>query len=75
MKQNYSIEKVCRFSRKYKTIDVSKLSDNYVSINYGNKYFSYEDALKIGFIREDIENNKNRLNKGFPIRLTFQPQP
>lgn len=63
MKQNYSIEKVCRFSRKYKTIDVSKLSDNYVSINYGNKYFSYEDALKIGFIREDIENNKNRLNK------------
>lgn len=63
LKQNYSIEKVCRFSRKYKTIDVSKLSDNYVSINYGNKYFSYEDALKIGFIREDIENNKNRLNK------------
>lgn len=63
LKQNYSIEKVCRFSRKYKTIEVSKLSDNYVSINYGNKYFSYEDALKIGFIREDIENNKNRLNK------------
>lgn len=63
LKQNYSIEKICRFSRKYKTIDASKLSDNYVSLNYGNKYFSYEDALKIGFIREDIENNKNRLNK------------
>lgn len=29
--------------------------DNYVSINFGNKYFSYDNALKIGAIREKID--------------------
>ncbi|WP_434325726.1 DNA adenine methylase [Mycoplasma leachii] len=32
--------------------------DNYVSINFANKYFSLENAKKIGLIREKIETYK-----------------
>lgn len=63
LKQNYSVDKLDKFCRKYKNLNASDLSENYVSKNYGNKYFSLEDSLKIGFIREDIENNKSKLNK------------
>lgn len=63
LKQNYNLEKICKFARKYKKLDSSKISDNYVSINYGNKYFSYEDSLQIGYIIEDIEKYKDKLNK------------
>jgi len=34
---------------------VSKFPANYFSINYGNKYFSQENAKKIGFIRGEID--------------------
>lgn len=33
----------------------NRLSDNYVSLNFGDKFFSKNDAKKIGFIREAIE--------------------
>ena len=34
--------------------------DNYFSQNYGNNYFSLENARKIGFIRQDIEKKYAR---------------
>ena len=40
-------------------MDVSNIEDNYVSINYGDKYFSADDAKVIGFIRQDIEDRYN----------------
>lgn len=33
------------------------VEDNYMTENFANTYFSYFDCAKIGFIREDIENN------------------
>ncbi|MTB63129.1 Dam family site-specific DNA-(adenine-N6)-methyltransferase [Streptococcus uberis] len=36
--------------------NLTPTSDNYVSINFGNKYFSYENAKKIGAIRERIDS-------------------
>ena len=33
---------------------ITPSKDNYVSLNFGNKYFSYENAKKIGAIREKI---------------------
>lgn len=40
--------------------------DNYVSENFGNKYFSYENAKKIGAIREKIETyDINEREKAF----------
>ena len=51
-------EKVQKKLDDYNKIDASKLEDNYFSKIYGGKYFSNNDAKKIGFIREKIENQK-----------------
>lgn len=70
-KKNYSEDKIMKFYKKYRNLDVSLLEDNYVSENYGGKFFSREDALKIGYIREDLENSKDKINKReFDILLT-----
>ncbi|WP_058485721.1 DNA adenine methylase [Defluviitalea phaphyphila] len=44
--------------------NIKSQEDNYFSINFSNTYFSYENALKIGEIRETIENwaNKELIN-------------
>ena len=34
-------------SKKYKNLDANSIDDNYVSINYGGKFFEYNDAKKI----------------------------
>ncbi|MCK4668449.1 DNA adenine methylase [Candidatus Dependentiae bacterium] len=35
--------------------NIKPISDNYISHNFGDLYFTYENALKIGAIREEIE--------------------
>ncbi len=47
----------------YNSIDVNKLRDNYFSINFGGKFFSNENAKKIGFIREDLKKNKDNFTE------------
>lgn len=44
--------------------NIKPKDDNYFSINFGDTYFSYNNALKIGEIRETIENwaNSNLIN-------------
>ena len=39
------------------------LEDNYFSKNFGGKFFSNNSAKIIGFIRENIEENKNNLTE------------
>lgn len=51
----YDDKKLKSYLKKYKSIDKSKLNDNYVSKNYGDKYFCCDDAKLIGEIREDIQ--------------------
>lgn len=64
-------KKVKKLIEKYNKIDGSKLQDNYFSIIYGNKYFSNNDAKKIGHIRELIEKEKNHLtNREYYAILT-----
>ena len=41
---------------------LTNLDDNYMTDNFADTYFSYEDCAKIGFIREDIETNYNNGN-------------
>ena len=36
---------------------VKPIEDNYMSTNFANTFFSLEDCRKIGYIREDIEDN------------------
>lgn len=54
-KGKYDRKKLKAHVNKYSEIDRNILEDNYVSENYGDKYFRYEDAKLIGFIREDLQ--------------------
>lgn len=38
------------------------IGDNYMTENFADTYFSRDDCAKIGFIREDIENNYKKHN-------------
>ncbi len=44
--------------------NLHKLSDNYFSINFSNTYFNKENCQKIGYIRENIEEEymQNKIN-------------
>lgn len=61
--QPYNSQVVIDYVVKYNQLE--NLEDNYMSENFGNTYFSIEDCLRIGFIREDIENNfkSGKINK------------
>ena len=55
-KNPYDQNKLDAFKTRYASIDKSKLANNYVSDNYGDKYFAMSDAKIIGFIRQNIED-------------------
>jgi adenine-specific DNA-methyltransferase len=45
--------------------------ENYFSKSFGGKYFSVMDAMKIGFIRQDLEDNKDQFtDKEYAILLS-----
>lgn len=54
-------EKVDAIIKDYNNIDSDDLDENYFSKNFGGKYFSKKSAKLIGFIRENIEENKTNL--------------
>jgi adenine-specific DNA-methyltransferase len=62
-KVKYSRKKLEALKSKYRNLNPYKISKNYISESFGNKYFSRNDAKMIGFIREDIEKNRKQLNK------------
>lgn len=64
LQENYDIDKLIKIVETYNKTDKTKLKDNYVSTNFGDKYFNKDDAKLIGNIREGLENNiyKNEIN-------------
>ena len=63
MKGNWNKTKILNKLEIYNNLNVSDINDNYFSMNYGDKYFDYDMAKKIGWIREDIESSKNTLTE------------
>ncbi|MDR3256996.1 MAG: DNA adenine methylase [Endomicrobium sp.] len=57
----YNYVKIKSIIDSYNSINSQYLADNYFSHNFGNKFFSNNDAKKIGFIRDNIETNKLNL--------------
>ena len=55
--------KIKYFIDNYNNINVKNLAENYFSKNFGAKYFSKDSAKIIGFIRQDIEDNKEFFTK------------
>lgn len=72
LQEVYDQKKLDNIAKKYNKINKSKLASNYVSNNYGDKYFKMEDAKLIGYIREDIKIKKEAgkiTNKEYYILL------
>ena len=63
MNEEFDLHKLLSFKLKYDNLDYDDLTDNYVSTNFGGKYFENGDAKAIGYIRQDIEDNKYELNE------------
>ncbi len=55
LNEDWDKEKLIKFIKFYNSLDPYKLKENYFSINFGDKYFSRDDAKLIGYIREDID--------------------
>ena len=47
-------QRIKKTIKEFNEIDAKSLKSNYFSKIYGNKYFSFQDAKKIGYIREQI---------------------
>ena len=55
--------KIDSIIKSYNNIYGDDLEENYFSKNFGGKFFSKNSAKIIGFIRENIEENKNNLTE------------
>lgn len=60
--EKYDTNKIEHYKLIFKNIDSDDIEENYVSVNFGNKFFSVNDAKKIGYIREYIEENSLLFN-------------
>lgn len=72
LQEDYNMDKLIKMIESYNKIDRAKLKDNYISDNYGDKYFNIDDAKIIGEIRENLQNkfnNKIVNNKEYYILL------
>ena len=62
-KEAWNKNKIDSIIKSYNNIYSSDLEDNYFSKNFGGKFFSNNSAKIIGFIRENIEENKKNLKE------------
>lgn len=60
--EKYSIDKLLEIKEEFQSIKTNKFDDSYMADNYGNKFFSINDAKVIGEIRERIDL-KTDINK------------
>ena len=67
--KNFNEKRLIEISKKYLDLKVNKISSNYFDKNFGEKFFSKNDAKIIGFIRDEI-NNENCNNSEKNILLT-----
>ncbi len=61
--QEVDYKKLDKILDKFNSLKYEEISENYFSNIYGNKYYSINDAKKIGYIREELEKNKEKLNE------------
>lgn len=59
----YDEAKLSRLLIRYNGINPDDIPANYFSDNFGDKFFDYNNAKLIGWIRDDIEKHKNSLTE------------
>lgn len=57
----YNEKKLSKIIEKYNKINPKHIGGNYFSKNFGGKYFDRDIAKLVGYIRNDIEKNRNKL--------------
>lgn len=68
---NIDNQKIIEYVNSINNIDPDSIDDNYFSDNYGNKFFDYQTAKKIGYIRDDIEKRKAEFTeKEYDVLIT-----
>lgn len=60
-KGDWNASKINNIIRDYNNINGEDLAENYFSKNFGGKYFSKNSAKIIGFIRDNLEENRVNL--------------
>ena len=60
--KKWNEKKILKIAKNYNELNGEKIKSNYFSKNYGGKFFEKTLAKIIGFIREDIETRKDKLN-------------
>lgn len=63
--RKYNLDKIKNYIAIFNGLDPQNIKENYVSINFGNTFFSVNNAKKIGEIRERIEklSNENKITE------------
>ena len=59
----WNFKKITTLVNNYNSLAAHFLKNNYFSKHFGGKYFSTESAKIIGFIRQNIEDNKQHLTR------------
>lgn len=66
----YDKQLISTYCSQFQSLSVDNIDDNYISDNFGGKFFSFADAKKIGYIREVLEANRDNLSeKEFAVLL------
>lgn len=66
----YNYDMLTEYRNRFQSLSVDYINDNYISENFGGKFFSYADAKLIGYIREVIESDRDKLSaKEFSVLL------
>ncbi len=61
--EDWDKDKIDNVIKNYNNINSENLEGNYFSQHFGGKYFSLNSSKIIGFIRENIEENKKNLTR------------
>lgn len=66
----WSKEKVESFIEKFNAVDARKIGENYFSKNFGGKYFHYDTAKIVGYVRGCLQRTKTDLtDKEYAVLL------
>lgn len=60
--ENWDKKIIDDFTGEFENLESKKIDNNYFSINFGNKFYTKDDAKKIGNIRISIEKLKKEIN-------------
>lgn len=68
--KRYDNKKIISYQEQFQSLSVNDINNNYISDNFGGKFFSVNDSKLIGYIREKIELERNCLtDKEYNILL------